>query len=247
MRVVIGQPGGYGDLFFCAPIAKHYADAGYEVFWPVGDEHFSIVEKFPYVTPIRLPDFTFVEHDDPREVKMISKVIMGMQLAEQMEAEFLNLADRPIPSSMPEDTGETPEEKKYRISEVPWEKKYTLEWTRDIEKENELFDLVTESKDYIFCHLDQSDGTTCALPDSTDNRNIVKCVPIDGYNILDWYRVIIEASEIYCIESCIQCLVDGLGDTIKSEKYLLSTKGSETMTNSPAWNKKFIPTTKGES
>jgi hypothetical protein len=226
MKVFIGQPGAFGDLLVCAPIAKHYADAGYEVFWPVGDEHLSIIEKFSYVTPIRLPDLTLVKHDDPREVKMISNVIMGMQLAEQMEGEFLNLADRPIPSSMPEDTGETPEEKKYRIAEVPWEKKYTLEWTRDIEKENELFDLVTDAKDYIFCHLDQSDGTGCDLPDSTDNRNIVNCVPIDGYNILDWYRVIIEASEIYCIESSIQCFVDGLGSSVSSDKkFLLPSKG----------------------
>ncbi len=155
MKIVLGQPGGYGDLFFCAPIAKHYSDEGHEVFWPVGDEHLSIIEQFPYVTAMSLPDERLVEHSDPREVQMISKVLMGMQLAQDMGAQYLNLADRPVPTSMPEDTGETPEEKKYRVSNVSWEKKYTLEWRRDLEKENKLFDLVTDSKDYIFCHLDQ--------------------------------------------------------------------------------------------
>jgi hypothetical protein len=235
MKIVLGQPGGYGDLFFCAPIAKHYSDEGHEVFWPVGDEHLSIIEQFPYVTAMSLPDERLVEHSDPREVQMISKVLMGMQLAQDMGAQYLNLADRPVPTSMPEDTGETPEEKKYRVSNVSWEKKYTLEWRRDLEKENKLFDLVTDSKDYIFCHLDQSDGTKGLLPERAKDKNIVECRVIEGYNILDWYKVIVNASEIYCIESSVGAFVDGLGDKVSSEKFLLSTKGNKFVTKSRGW------------
>jgi hypothetical protein len=83
--------------------------------------------------------------------------------------------------------------------------------------------------------LDQSDGTKGLLPERAKDKNIVECRVIEGYNILDWYKVIVNASEIYCIESSVGAFVDGLGDKVSSEKFLLSTKGNKFVTKSRGW------------
>lgn len=232
MKVFIGQPGAFGDILICAPIAKHYADKGHDVYWPIGTEHLSLVEQFSYVTPIPLPKVALVAHSDPREVLLISRIMMGQSLAEDMGAIYLNLGDRP---NTPRLEDETVEEKKYRIAEVPFEEKCRLSWTRNKEKEDSLFDLVAPSGAYTFSHLDQSDGASYDLEDKDDN--VVRCIPMEGYNILDWYKVITEASAIYCIESSLQCFVDGLGEQIDdSKKFLLSTQKDFT-TTSDTWNR----------
>lgn len=232
MKVFIGQPGAFGDILICAPIAKHYADKGHDVYWPIGTEHLSLVEQFSYVTPIPLPKVALVAHSDPREVLLISRVMMGQSLADEMGAVYLNLADRP---NSPRLENETVEEKKYRVAEVPFEEKYTLSWTRNKEKEDSLFNLLTPSGGYTFAHLNQSDGTSVNLECKEDN--VVKCVPVEGYNILDWYKIITQASAIYCIESSFQCFVDGLGDKIEDSKKFLLSKTHAFTTVSEKWNK----------
>jgi len=232
MKVFIGQPGAFGDILICAPIAKYYADQGHDVYWPVGTEQLSMVEQFPYVTPIPLPKVALVAHVDPREVLFISRIMMGQGLAEDMGAIYLNLGDRP---TTPRLEDETVEEKKYRIAEVPFEEKYNLSWARNKEKEDSLFNLLAPSGEYTFAHLDQSDGTSADL--EYKEGNVVKCVPVEGYNILDWYRVITQASTVYCIESSLQCFVDGLGDQIDDSKKFLLSKTHAFTTVSEKWNK----------
>ena len=232
MKVFIGQPGAFGDILVCAPIAKYYADQGHDVYWPIGTEHLSMVEQFPYVTPIPLPKVSLVSHSDPREVLFISRIMMGQSIAEDIGATYLNLGDRPI---TPRNEGETIEEKKYRVAHVPFEEKYKLSWNRNKTKEDSLLEYLGASGEYTFAHLDQSDGTSCSLPQ--EYNNVVKCSPVEGYNILDWYKVITQASTIYCIESSFQCFVDGLGDDIEDSKKFLLSKTHTFTTVSEKWNK----------
>jgi hypothetical protein len=236
MKLIIGQPGAFGDILICAPIAKYYAVRGHQVYWPIGTEHLSIVEQFPYVKAIPLPTIPLVTHPDQGEVLFSSRMMMSKNLADSMGATYMDLGDRPPTPLL---NNETVEEKKYRIAKVPFEEKYNLSWIRNTKKEDELFKLVTNSPNYVFAHLDQSDGTASKLPQE-NNSDIVKCEPVNGYNILDWYKVIANAKNIYCIESSLHCFIDGLGDRITCEKFLLSTKGSKITTTSPTWNKKYI-------
>jgi len=234
MKVFIGQPGGFGDILVCAPIAKYYADQGHHVYWPVGTEHLSMVEQFPYVTPIPLPKVALVAHSDPREVLFISRIMMGQSIAEDMGAIYLELGDRP---PTPRNDGETVEEKKYRVGNVPFEEKYNLVWDRNKPKEDSLCEYLEASGEYTFAHLDQSDGTS--VPLSIKEDNIVKCVPVEGYNILDWYKVITQASTIYCVESSLQCFVDGLNDKIDSSTRFLLSRDNSFTTVSKNWNKVY--------
>jgi len=235
MKLIIGQPGAFGDILICAPIAKYYAVRGHQVYWPIGTEHLSIVEQFPYVKAIPLPTIPLVTHPDQGEVLFSSRMMMSKNLADSMGATYMDLGDRPPTPLL---NNETVEEKKYRIAKVPFKEKYNLSWTRNTKKEDELFKLVTNSPNYVFAHLDQSDGTASKLPQE-NTANIVKCEPVNGYNILDWYKVIVKAENIYCIESSLFCFIDGIGNTISKErKFVLSTKNYFTTTSSN-WNKIF--------
>ena len=235
MKIFIGQPGGFGDIIICAPIAKHYYDEGHEIYWPIGVEHLSLLQKFSYVTPLPLPNIALVNYPDSGESIFTSRMLMGKNLADAMGAQYLNLGDRPV---TPRLDGETVEEKKYRVGEVDFEKKYRLEWTRDEDKENKLYEHVVSSHEYVFTHMHQSDKSYGSLP-AEEIRDVVECCPIPGYDILDWYKVITNAQAVYCIESSLQCLVDALGKTIEN-KYILSTKDGISTTTSRDWNRKYL-------
>jgi hypothetical protein len=237
--VFLGHPGPYGDIIVCAPIAKDYADRGFKVYWPIRVEYLDLVSRFDYVTPIPLPEIKLVNQFGDREDKNMSDILMGQSICKEMNSTYLHVGDRFVdgvtPFATPRLATETIEEKKYRIAEVDFSKKYELVWRRDKQKEDELYNIVVSKEPYVFAHLDQSDGSTAALPDK--ELNVVKCEPIEGYNILDWYKIIIQASTIYCIESSLQCFVDGVGDKIEDNKKFLLSKADVFTTNSENWNK----------
>ena len=102
--------------------------------------------------------------------------------------------------------------------------------------------MVGNKKDYIFCHLESSRGDRAKLP--IESQNIIEVKQIEGYSIFDWYKIILNAKEIYCVESAIHQFIDGIIPYVKDiPKYILSrstlNKG-EVYTYSPYWNKKFI-------
>jgi len=258
--VFLGHPGPFGDIIVCAPIAKEYADRGHKVYWPARVEYLDLLDRFNYVSPLPLPHMCLIQEKwaSPREAQNLSDILMSQSICSEMGGKYLHVGDRfvdgqsPLPSDkdgkpLPPNTsdlslslreGETIEEKKYRISEVDFEKKYTLNWKRDKDKENKLFDLVVSSDNYVFGHLLQSDSTHSSLP-SEETRELVEARIIEGYTILDWYKVIVNAKAVYCIESSFQCFVDGIRDQVKN-KYLLSTKEGITTTTSRDWDRKFM-------
>ena len=52
-KAVLIQPGKLGDILITAPIAKHYCEMGYEVYWPVFDNFYEVVKRFEYVNPVK--------------------------------------------------------------------------------------------------------------------------------------------------------------------------------------------------
>jgi len=233
------QPGAFGDIFLCAPIAKIYHDNGYKVFWPTTLKFKSIIDAFPYAEHIQLNDE--ILHPD----WLRSDVMKILNLPIYKEASLiLNLADRgphPTANNIP---GENFEQCKYRLSNIPIEHKHNLKWKRNIKKEEKLYkNLVGDKKDYIFCHLESSRGDKAELPNLT-NKNIIEANYVEGYEIFDWFKIIINAKKIYCVESAFHQFMDGIIPFINNiPKYILSrsTLGKgESYTYSPYWDKKYI-------
>ena len=229
-KLMMIQPGAFGDIIVCAPIAKAYSDAGYDVYWPVRKQFLDMVSRLGYVTPC-LIDEEVLDDDWLR-----SDVIKCVRMYEEECFDYaLNLADRgPHPTA--QRNNETFEQTKYRLVNIPFNEKYNFVWNRNKTKEEELYDKILDNHNlergdnYILAHVKTSESSLDAgvfvnLPeDVCEKMPIIYVEEISDYSVFDWYSVLSHATEIYCIESLIHCFIDGcLGnDKIKNiPKYLL--------------------------
>ena len=236
-RAIIIQPGAYGDILICAPIAKIYYDNGYKIYWPTTKKFKSLIKKFQYVEHVLLDD-EILDTDWLR-----SDVIKCLTYLKNNEIDLvLNLADRG-PHKTANKPNENFEQCKYRLSNIPIEYKHTLQWKRNIEKENKLYDKLINSDNYIFCHLTSSREDRAKLPIKFDG-DIIEATEIDGFDITDWYKIIINAKMIFVVESSFHQFIDGfINDVTNIPKYILSRStlnSGETYTYSLYWNKKYI-------
>jgi hypothetical protein len=232
-KLLLIQPGGFGDLFICAPIAWHYHNE-YEIVWPIRKKFFSTATRFGYVMPVCLPEEELRHSDWLR-----SDVSQIYEMYEPKDFDLvLDLADRGThPTTLPT---ENFEQAKYRLSEVPYQNKHFLRWERNFQKENELFELVVgDIKDYVFTHLVSSLGDRGTLPD-VEKRPVIECRQIDGFEIQDWYKVIDNAKAIYCIESSVHCFIDGIMHRLEMPKYLLRRPGQPMWTISELWDRSYL-------
>ena len=241
-KALLVQPGAYGDIIICAPIAHCYSKLGYEIFWPTREKFKSLIKALPYVNHISLSEE--INNNDwlRSDVNQIIPTFNRYDLV-------LNLADRG-----PHDTAQLPTENfehcKYRISNVPFNKKHQLEWARNLEKENELYFRFVESrgyksKEYIFTHTTNSHGDQVELPFENSIPR-VECEMIENYSIFDWYRIIENAKEVYCVESAIHQFIDGLIKEPNKDMYLLKrsqVNSGTRFTHSIYWNHKYIGNT----
>lgn len=236
-KCLLIQPGAFGDIFLCAPIAKIYHDNGYEVHWPITKKFLKLLERFDYVKPV-------IISDEILDVDWLRSDVMKCinYLETQNFDVILNLADRG-PHSMAEIPGENFELCKYRLSGIPIEYKHTLIWNRNIKKEEELYNMVVKEKEYILVHLNSSNGVRPSLPSGLQYP-IVEIEEISGFEIFDWYKVIINAKEIYCVESSVHQFMDGIiPDIDMIPKFILSRKqdaSSHRDTYSPYWSNTYL-------
>ena len=88
--------------------------------------------------------------------------------------------------------------------------KSDLVWTRNKLKENALYELIKKDQkfDYVLCHESSDYGGAI----SVDAKHKVLFQPILDYTIFDWYKVIMNATEIHCIDSSLANFVDVLPD-----------------------------------
>tara|TARA_R110001606_G_scaffold250870_1_gene398908 strand:+ start:2230 stop:2949 length:720 start_codon:yes stop_codon:yes gene_type:complete len=236
-KCLLIQPGAFGDLFISAPIAKHYADLGYEVIWPTRKKFSHVMQHFSYATNTILDD-RVLDSDWLR-----SDVIKCLELAHSLKPDLiLNLADRG-PHSTAELSWEKFEQTKYRLADLDFELKHDLDWLRDIEKENEIYDhFVGDEKDYVLAHLTSSNNDKAELPKKI-NKKVIELQEFKDDNIVGWYKVIKNARAIYCVESSVHCFIDGFVKSLDCGKYLLSRstlQKGQTYTVSNYWKKDYL-------
>lgn len=212
-KLLLIQPGAFGDIVLCAPIAKWYSDLGYHIDWPIRKKFLSTLQYFDYVNPIILSE------DELHSDWLRSDVMKTFSMFSNYD-KVINLADRG-PHSTAQLPNENFEQCKYRLSEVPFSQKHNLVWKRNIEKELQLMKLlnISENEDYALIHNIDSLNQSATLPEISLKR--VEVTPINGYNIFDWYTVIKNAKQIYAIESSVHQFIDGIATEVTENKYLL--------------------------
>ena len=222
------QPGPFGDIIICAPIAKFYADQGFEVWWPSSVKFKGLIESLPYVRWGKIP--TEKLHDD-----WLRSDVMHILKTTDRYSTVVNLADRG-PHSTAQRPGENFEQCKYRIAGVPFKEKHKLVWSRDEGKEDDIESMFAPKEDYAFVHNTSSDGEILSLPEI--ELPIVYNHAPPGYTIFDWYKVLKNAKEIYCTESSIHCFCDGIVSDLVKKLYLLPRKNGngKLLTISSFWD-----------
>lgn len=202
-KVGIVQPGRLGDILIVLPIAKWYADKGYEVSWPVCSKYLDLFRSVDYVEPL----------DAGNDIGQSYQ--KSMQLLKGNVGKIINLG---IGFGRHEEdwlsSGLTFDRWKYEEAQVPFSEKYNLVIKRDMEKEMSLKNHLNLTKNYIITH---SRGES-AGDFNFNKEGAVEVHSIEGYNLFDWLSILEDAKELYCINSCVANLIDifGIG---KNKRY----------------------------
>lgn len=208
-RMLIIQPGMYGDLLIILPIAKYYYDKGFLVDILCPEKFHDLFINIDYATPVS------------KKEDIYSKVIdLSFGINQSSEVHYWWMKNKHRFESFVY--------AKYELAQVSYPQ--SLVWNRNIKKESELVKLIN-AEDYTLVHEDY--GITIPV----DGVRVKK---IAGYNIFDWYQVIMNAKEIHCIDSGVANFINYLN--INCPKYIYEGRngGGVQMSKYPNWIKDEI-------
>lgn len=199
----INQPAGIGDIFFTQKIAHHYVDKYYKVIWPVREDLLWMNEY------LISPGVIFT----PPGAKI---TLNGKNRDPDVVLDIHN-ADQIFPNS-------SLLECKYQLVDMDY-----VDWAcyfnfkRNIKKENELFyDILKLTDNCEYAFVSKFVGTPpinsskpgdiqkdkVQLPDS--GIPIVELSSYRGYNVLDWCKVLQNASEIHMVDTVFNYIIEKL-------------------------------------
>lgn len=212
--VVIKQPAGLGDIFFCLKIAHtfHKIDQC-DIIWPVVPQYLWIRDY------IQLPWLKFVSTEDEYPLKSQINKTLTRGLVHDIRihtVEENNQYYRLVPLQHADwvNPGISVMEAKYRLVNMDssnWSD--YLNFTRNKEKEDKLYYEILELKDdevYIFQNkffASPPDVQEAKFDLDTEDK-IVNLGFIEGYTVFDWLKVIENASIIVTIDTNIQYLLE---------------------------------------
>jgi len=216
-KIGIIQSRGLGDIIIALPIAKHYADQGYQVIWPICEEFWhSVKDHAPWVKWVPIPvdtkgDFFYAE--PLKRIKAFG--------ATEILCLYQSLNVVPELSKVPYFQIQHFDEFKYSKAGVPFLNKWNLDQciTRYFNKEIELYKRLTTSLEpYYVTHLEGSNFTAnpdlSAIPKEWKRINITANVTS---SIFDWLTIIENAQALICVDSAVSNMVDQL--KINVDKY----------------------------
>jgi len=205
---LIYQPAGIGDIFYSLGIAYYYKKQGYRIVWPIDKAILSLQD---YITDIEFYDW---QGDFPKKEHYYHN---NLEVIQSEDFVFL-----PLHRST-DIIGGLVMPSKYQICQLSpelWREGF--KWKRNLQKENELYSNVLcldADEEYILVNQNfVTPPRTLKFPIDLDTE--YKIIPMDyieGYSVLDWAKVIQNASGIVTIDTCIQYMIDKL-DT-KAEFY----------------------------
>ena len=225
-RLGIIQTRGLGDIIIALPIARHYADLGWDIYWPITQawvEQMTHHAAWVKWIPIE-PDQGAFFYDEPM------KRLKNFR-CDEIICLYNALTGHPEFSNEPFFQFTTFDQYKYVQAGVPFLKKWTLDQciSRDPAREQALYDRMIKNPNYVVTHLTSSNHTvkfdTSTVPQGWDIVNITD----EGY-IFDWLKIIEGAQSIVMTNSVFANLTDQL--KIGDDKYFIPLHH---MNWSPTW------------
>lgn len=253
-KIVMVQPGKLGDILICAPIAKHYSDLGYEVLWPVFSNFVSTINRFDYVTPIDFDvkfggkyygskraafnidsnDIEVIKNKNPESyssIKLFNKInhLIKKEGFETIDPCFAFPGHHNVRNIEKFSEYKAKNiswiQMKYDLCNVPLEKRWDLSYTRDNDKEKELYNIIksflkkNKKQEYSIIHNYQKHKKNSINP-----INPIEFIKIKDFTIFDWLLVLKNSKEIYCIDSSLANYVEVTKELYENTKFYLGSE-----------------------
>jgi len=211
-RLGIIQSRGLGDIVIALPIARWYADQGWDIYWPICEQFVpSFKDSAPWVKWIPIPTdpqgrfFWDVPMERLKNFKVDETLCLYQALTGHPE--FSN--ERWFQYTKFD-------QYKYIQAGVPFTQKWTLDQciTRDPKREGALYDKIVKNPNYAVVHLEGSDHRAnfdwSMIPEDWQAIEISQ----QSDSIWDWLKIIEGAQSIIMVDSVYANIVDqlGLGD-----------------------------------
>jgi len=215
-KILINQPAGIGDIFFCQKIAYALHETyNVDIIWPVISE-FSWIKEY-----IKVPFIYFVDWNDNFEGKdiLINNNLSHIFTLNNYLIIPLNKADWNYPGISVMDA-------KYKLVNLDfndWSDYFNFK--RNIDKENELYYNILGLKDnseYIFVNrqfASPPETQICKYIDLNKFSYYIEMKYINNFTIFDWCKVIENAKEIHTVETSINYIIDKINPKGKLEMY----------------------------
>jgi hypothetical protein len=207
-RLGIIQSRGLGDIIIALPIAGHYHDQGWEVYWPVLESFVPTLEKnIPWVkwvpVPYDRPGRYFYDIPMERlrnfkcdEILPLYQHLTGHTFADEKYFQYTKF-----------------DQYKYIRAGIPFLKKWDLARyiTRDPVREQALYDQLVANPEYVVVHRRGSDFEAevdlSIVPPEWQVIEITEQTDC----IFDWLKILEGAQSLILVDSVFANLVDQLG------------------------------------
>lgn len=240
------QPGKLGDLIINIPIASYYSKLGYRIKWYVFDNFCSFFKSYPYIEAISVStkidnkkyfsslrtnfsdvneqrtsyNYFYRTYEDInrnyKEGDIILDICWGFPFSSIKNNTLISVFNEKNRNWI---------DMRYHIANVPLKERWNFSWERNEKKEDELLKIILEfsenkfgSKKYSIYHNYSNNSTNAQL------KNQINFAPINEYEIYDWYKVLLNAEEIACVDSSLCNFVEVLPELKNKKKYYLGTE-----------------------
>lgn len=228
--LLVIQPGRLGDIIICLPIAEYYHKIGYTVYWPVLPQYANTFLNINYANPIAIKNIDIgkiVSHIYKSKKKYTKTIDLSFGFEYSAHTLWWEKESKKGISFV---------KYKYQLAEVEEQYRSKLSWERNIDKENQLFQQLVLDTPYFLVHT-QTHNFELSL--NIDSRSVY-FNQIENYNIFDWYKVIINATEIHCIDSSLANFIETLPQAHDIKKILYLSHRTNNKSEHSIYNNNWL-------
>jgi hypothetical protein len=215
-RLGIIQSRGLGDLVIALPIAGHYRDQGWDIYWPILEAFMpSMTQIAPWVNWIPLPydhpgayfydiPYQRLKNLGVTEYLPLYQHLTGHDFSKEKYFEYTSF-----------------DQYKYIAAGIPFLKKWDLAQyiQRDLAREQSLYDRLITNPQYCVLHLEGSDHRAkfdrSMIP---QDWQIIEIKPTTD-SIWDWLTIIDRSESLVMVDSVFANITDQLG--LGSDRYFI--------------------------
>lgn len=193
--LIINQPFGLGDYLFIIPLLREFISKGHKIIVPVVSQYADIGRHFPEITFID-KDILNIDVERKDEYHLNGATVIPLRFAD-------GILKLPFTECM---------KSKYLYFGKDWNDWRKCTWARDTVKENELFYNLLGLKDgeeYTLINQtfrSNSTGKVNIHASGASKKVFLKAIP--GFTLLDWGKVIENASSIHTVSTAILYMLE---------------------------------------